>query len=211
MNYKFYFFDFDYTLVNSEKGIVGCFLKTMEELHIPPNPWDEIKMTIGMPMQDAVTHLTGLTDPAELQQFITIYKKYANQLMTDNTHFFPDTVATLKRLKEAGCTVGIVSTKTRRRINEKFQQEGCSHLIDLVIGSEDTSACKPDPQGINMALDRTGAPRHQAVYVGDSIYDAGAAQNAGLDFVGVLTGNTSAEALKAYPSVQIINHLGELL
>ena len=31
MRYKYYFFDFDYTLVNSERGIVGCFMKTMEE------------------------------------------------------------------------------------------------------------------------------------------------------------------------------------
>ena len=48
MKYKYYFFDFDYTLANSEKGIVVCFQKTVEKLNIPQKGEDEIKKTIGM-------------------------------------------------------------------------------------------------------------------------------------------------------------------
>ncbi|ORU01077.1 Inorganic pyrophospatase PpaX [Anaerovibrio sp. JC8] len=210
MKYKYYFFDFDYTLVNSEKGIVGCFIKTLEELNLPQKPWDEMKLTIGMPMLDAITRVSGITDLGEKRRFLTIYKKYAAELMTPNTEFFPDTIATLEKLKAAGCTVGIISTKTRHRIEEKFQQDGYEHLIDFIIGSEDTTASKPDPQGINMAIQRTGAALEDIIYVGDSLYDAGAAQNAGVDFAAVLTGNTVKEAFAPYPSVQIVNHLSEL-
>ena len=70
MKYKYYFFDFDYTLVNSEKGIVECFLRTLEEFNIPAKPWDEIKLTIGMPMMDAITQVTGLTDEGEKYKFL---------------------------------------------------------------------------------------------------------------------------------------------
>ena len=210
MKYKYYFFDFDYTLVNSEKGIVGCFLKTMEEYNLPAKPWDEIKLTIGMPMLDAITQVTGITDPEERHDFLMAYKKNANELMTPNTHFFPDTIPTLEKLKASGCTTAIISTKTRHRIEDKFQQDGCAHLIDFIIGSEDTTASKPDPQGINMALNRTGANPKEVLYVGDSLFDAGAAQNAGIDFAAVLTGNTSKAEFLSYPYVQIINHLHEL-
>ena len=210
MKYKYYFFDFDYTLVNSEKGIVGCFIKTMEEFNLPPKPWDDIKLTIGMPMMEAITQVTGLTEPGEKQSFLMAYKKNANELMTPNTHFFPDTIPTLERLRAAGCHVAIISTKTRHRIEDKFVQDGYAHLIDFIIGSEDTTASKPDPQGINMALQRTGAKPEDVIYVGDSLFDAGAAQNAGLDFGAVLTGNTLREEFASYPSVQIINHLSEL-
>lgn len=210
MKYKYYFFDFDYTLVNSEKGIVECFLRTLEEFNIPAKPWDEIKLTIGMPMMDAITQVTGLADEGEKYKFLLAYKKYAAELMTPNTHFFPEAIATLKKLKAAGCTVAIISTKTRHRIEEKFQQDGQTHLIDFIIGSEDTTASKPDPQGINMALKRTGAATKEVLYVGDSLYDAGAAKNAGVDFAAVLTGNTKGEEFAPYPSVQIINSLREL-
>ncbi len=210
MKYKYYFFDFDYTLVNSEKGIVECFLRTLEEFNIPAKPWDEIKLTIGMPMMEAIAQVTGLTDEGEKYQFLLAYKKYAAELMTANTHFFPDTIATLEKLKAEGCHVAIISTKTRHRIEEKFQQDGLTHLIDFIIGNEDTTASKPDPQGINMALQRTGAERKDVLYVGDSLYDAGAAKNARVDFAAVLTGNTSKEEFAPYPAVQIINNLREL-
>ena len=61
-----------------------------------------------------------------------------------------------------------------------------------------------------MALERTGAPHSGVLYVGDSLYDAGAAQNAGVDFAAVLTGNTPKQAFETYPTVQIINNLSEL-
>ncbi len=211
MKYKYYFFDFDYTLANSEKGIVVCFQKTVEKLNIPQKGDEEIKKTIGMPMMDAITHLTGIKNPAEQQLFLKTYKKFADELMTPNTVFFPDTIAALEKIKSNGCTTAIISTKTRHRISEKFQLDGYSHLIDLIIGSEDTTAYKPNPEGINMALNLTHADKQQVIYVGDSIYDAGAAQNAGIDFAGVLTGTTTAQALAAFPSVQIIHCLSELL
>lgn len=210
MNYKYYFFDFDYTLVNSEQGIVGCFIKTMEELGYPVKPWDEIKNTIGMPILDAIELLTGVCQQAKKEEFLRVYKTHAAYFMTPNTHFFPDTIATLKRLKAAGCKVAIISTKTRHRIAEKFQQDNCAELIDFIIGSEDTTASKPDPEGINMAIKKAGADKNNTVFIGDSVYDAGAAQNAGIDFIAVLTGTTPAEAFEAYPAKKIITALEQL-
>ena len=61
-----------------------------------------------------------------------------------------------------------------------------------------------------MALKRTGAATKEVLYVGDSLYDAGAAKNAGVDFAAVLTGNTKGEEFAPYLSVQIINSLREL-
>ena len=74
----------------------------------------------------------------------------------------------------------------------------------------DITACKPDPQGINMALDKLNMQRSQAIYIGDSIYDAGAAQNAGISFAAVLTGTTDSQQFSAYPSVQMMSALSEL-
>ena len=52
MSYKVYLFDFDYTLANSEVGIVKCFELLMEQEGYPLRPKDEIKRTIGLPMRD---------------------------------------------------------------------------------------------------------------------------------------------------------------
>ncbi|MDD6219249.1 MAG: HAD-IA family hydrolase [Selenomonadaceae bacterium] len=209
MNYSCYIFDFDYTLVNSEDGIIGCFIETMKDFQLPIRDRDAIRATIGMPIEDAITLLTGLTGN-RMESFLNTYRRHADTMMTPNTHFFPDTIDTLKRIKNDGGIIAIVSTKTRNRINEKFVQDGYDHLIDIIIGREDITACKPDPQGINMALDKLNMQRSQAIYIGDSIYDAGAAQNAGISFAAVLTGTTDRQQFSAYPSVQMMSALSEL-
>ena len=209
MNYSCYIFDFDYTLVNSEDGIIGCFIETMKDFQLPIRDRDAIRATIGMPIEDAITLLTGLTGN-RMESFLNTYRRHADTMMTPNTHFFPDTIDTLKRIKNDGGIIAIVSTKTRNRINEKFVQDGYDYLIDIIIGREDITACKPDPQGINMALDKLNMQRSQAIYIGDSIYDAGAAQNAGISFAAVLTGTTDSQQFSTYPSVQMMSALSEL-
>ena len=57
--YKAYVFDFDYTLVNSEQGIVMCFEMLLRDEGYPPVSRDIICSTIGKTMYDAMSIITG--------------------------------------------------------------------------------------------------------------------------------------------------------
>ncbi|WP_294152156.1 HAD family hydrolase [uncultured Selenomonas sp.] len=94
--YRLYLFDFDYTLVNSEQGILGCFHRTIDAWHLPSVTDDTIRKTIGLPMEQAVEIITGITDASEIDRFIDDYRKDADIHMTPGTHFFPDTLPTRK-------------------------------------------------------------------------------------------------------------------
>ena len=85
------------------------------------------------------------------------------------------------------------------------------YFIDLIIWGEDVCHAKPHPEGILTAIRRLEIEPSSLLYVGDSTIDARAAQAAGVDFAGVLTGTTSCEELKAYPHVRIMHSLNELL
>lgn len=112
--YKAYVFDFDYTLANSEKGIVMCFQLLFEAEGYDGIPEEAIRRTIGMTMYDAMASLTGETDPARIQALTTEYKvRFSDKYMTANTHLYPQTLPTLRALKESGALCCIVSTKTR--------------------------------------------------------------------------------------------------
>lgn len=150
--YSLYLFDFDYTLVNSEQGIVGCFRRTIEDWQLPPVDDDTIRHTIGLPMEQAVAIITGLKDAADIDRFIDDYRRDADVNMTPGTHFFPDTLPTLRALRARGANIAIISTKTRTRIAEKFAVDHCADLIDRIIGCEDVTAMKPDPEGIEKAI-----------------------------------------------------------
>ena len=92
--------------------------------------------------------------------------------------------------------LGIVSTKYRRRIEGILERERLLDSFAVIVGGEDVSQHKPDPQSLLLALDRLGVPAREALYVGDSVTDAQAARRAGVPFVAVLSGTTPREAFR---------------
>lgn len=79
------------------------------------------------------------------------------------------------------------------------------------MGGEDVKAPKPSPEGVKFALEHLGSSPEETLYIGDSTVDAETAQNAGVDFAGVLNGMTTAEELRVYPHKIIMQNLGELV
>lgn len=206
--YQAYLFDFDYTLANSEKGIVTCFELLFADEGYTGISRDAIRRTIGMTMYDATALLTGETEPQRINELIEAYRvRYSNKYMTKYTTLYPETLPLLRTLKKRGAQTCIVSTKTRSRIGETIAKYQMADLIDYVVGAEDVKNAKPAPDGINAACAHLGAAKKNVLYIGDSLYDAGAAQNAQVDFAAVTTGTTKKEDFAAYPSVGIFPSL----
>ncbi|BAL83215.1 putative phosphatase [Selenomonas ruminantium subsp. lactilytica TAM6421] len=210
-NYQLYLFDFDYTLADSSAGIVKCFQTTLEKSGLPAVEKDTICRTVGLPMREAVMRITQNRDEAACDAFIAAYKKEADRYMTPMTHFYPQTIPLLTELKARGAKVGIISSKTRSRIAEKFVQDGYAHLIDHIIGSDDVKTLKPSPEGILAALQHFGLEHDKILYTGDNLVDAQAAQNAKVDFAAVTTGTTPAADFAAYPHIAILFDIGQLI
>lgn len=208
--YRLYLFDFDYTLANSEAGIVGCFEHVFARNGIEGIDRETVKKTIGMPLKEEFRLLTGVQDEETLERFRMEFTEKANEIMTAKTELFPQTYPMLKRLKAAGAMTGIVSTKQRFRIQETIDKYELHKLIDLVVGVSDVTEAKPDPQGIFLALEHFQIEKADTLYIGDSLIDAATGQNAGVDFAAVLTGTTKREEFCAYPNVLVMDTFDEL-
>ena len=206
--YTIYIFDFDYTLVDSSRGIVTCFRHVLGNHGHTGVTDTEIKRTIGKTLEESFSILTGITEAGTLADYKREYVKAADVHMTANTFFFPETIEVLETLKSQGAVLGIVSTKFRYRILDLFEKTGHDGLVDFIVGGEDVTAAKPDPEGLLLAIGRaSGGGKSEVLYVGDSVVDAATAQAAGTDFAGVLHGMTTCEELKTYPHVAIVDDL----
>ncbi len=210
MNYRLYLFDFDYTLVNSEPAIVKCFHITLQKLGYEDVPDERIKKTIGLPMTQAVKRIIGTSDEKEAEDFVDHYRPEADRYMTPGTTFFPGALETLRAIKKTGAKIGIISNKTHRRIQEKFDVDHVPELIDLIIGSDDVKSHKPDPTGLLRAVEHFGVKKSDVLYTGDSYIDAETAQNAGVDFLAVTTGTTPAADFTKYPHIAVLNGIAKL-
>ena len=118
----------------------------------------------------------------------------------------PGAAAALASLAAAGCQLAAVTDSSRaavvvlrRRFPALF-----GHLR-AVVTRDDSGALKPDPAGLLLALRALGVPPALAVAAGDSAADAGAARAAGVRFVGVAGGASTAEELRAAGALAVVD------
>ena len=88
---------------------------------------------------------------------------------------------------------------------------GLAETVDLVVGSADVTRHKPDPEGLLLALNQLEVRPEHALFCGDTVMDAGAAQNAGTHFAAVLGGTTPAEAFARFHPDHISPDLWDLV
>lgn len=205
-------YDFDYTLADSSKGVVASMSYALERLDMDiPSP-DRMRETIGLPLAKALECVASrAADEHEYAAFLRHFIARADEVMADLTYLYPGVTELVRTLHERGIGQGIVSNKLRRRILEILRRESIDGLFEVIAGSEDTSTHKPDPRVLLMALERLGCPPRHAVYVGDHVVDGQAAASAGVPFVGVLTGTTTAGQLHEYRPVAVVGCVTELL
>ena len=169
---------------------------------------DTIGRAIGTPLEIVVPRLFPAMTEAAISEYIRLYRVKADEVMADLTVVLPGARETVEYLKQEGLKLAIVSQKLRRLVEPVLKREGFA--IDVVLGGEDVPAFKPDPSGILLALERLDMEADGAIYVGDTTIDAEAAANAGLRFVGVLTGPTSRAEMAAYPALALLESVADL-
>ncbi len=210
MKYKACIFDFDLTLADSSKGILKCFKHTLEQFGYPIPDDKTIFSTIGYTLEDAFDMLTGIENNPDKKQMREAYVRFADDHMVQDTVFFDDSVAILQVLQQAGVKVGIVSTKMTYRILDSFSAHTSSMPVDEIIGGGEVKSHKPDPEGLNLMVEKLRVKKSDVLYVGDSHIDAETARNAGVDFAGVTTGTATKEDFEKYPNVCIGSSLTEI-
>jgi phosphoglycolate phosphatase-like HAD superfamily hydrolase len=101
-------------------------------------------------------------------------------------------------LRKGGCRVALATVDVHRRARLAMEFMGASDTLDLIVGGDEVTRSKPDPEMVRLILDRLAVAPSQAVMVGDALNDLQMGANAGLKAsVGVLSGFATAEQLQA--------------
>lgn len=218
MGYKGVFFDYDFTLGDSSVPILMGFQKGFAAMGHPAPTMEQVRPTIGMTLADAYVLLTGDSDPAGGREFYHQFQLAVEDLadeegkraMVEQSCLFPGAKELLGALRESGTQIAIVSTKHSGTIRKILAFQGAEHLPHLVVGGSDVSRPKPDPEGLNKAMEALGLRAEEVLFCGDTVIDAKAAERAGVSFCAVLNGTTPAEAFEGCPHVFVAENLREL-
>ena len=208
-NYEAYIFDFDYTLADATNPIVESFNYAFDKLNLKRASYKDIVNTIGIPLGEAYTLLTGDKSEESVNLFKKYQKEKSDQITVKQTVFIGEAKNVLETLKSNDKKIGIVSSRWGQRINDILVNLDARDLVDIIIGTEHVEKYKPNPEGLFKIIDMMEAKN--VLYIGDSYIDAETAQNAKVDFVGVTTGTTPREKLERYPNVAVLDDIAGLL
>jgi phosphoglycolate phosphatase len=203
-------FDFDLTLADSSPGFDDCHRFAAGRLGLPPPDHESVRRTIGTPLPLAVPMLYGSAIDGRLDEYVGIYQVRADEVMTGLTVMLPGAAAAVRRLRDAGFLLAIVSQKLRYRVEDVLRRESLLDCFHVVLGAEDVPAFKPDPSGLRIALDRLAVPDSDALYVGDTTIDAEAAAKATMRFVAVLTGPTTRADFAPHHPLALVESVADL-
>ena len=204
-------FDFDYTLADSSEGIVDSTRYALRRMGLPAARGDDIRATIGRSLTEVFRSLVDPRHWAHAERFARHFVFRADQIMADRTIVYESVPEVVEALSSRGLSLGIVSTKFRRRIRFILQREGLADRFEVIVGGEDVTDHKPDPAGLLMALGMMERSSSEALYVGDSVVDAETAERAGVRFFAVLSGVTPRAAFRDYEPRAILHDLRDLL
>ncbi len=172
---KNFIFDIDRTLIDSYKPE----LETLKEalFIVTGNTYsNEIMNKLTTLTTDKFFENLGIDRNSDTMKNINYY--WGLLLEKKKLHFFDGIKNLLISLKENGCFLGIATSRTEEEVNELDELLEYINLFDMVVTSDKVKYPKPNPESINVIIDKFNLKREETIYIGDGESDSLAAYNA---------------------------------
>lgn len=204
-------FDWDGTLVDSKKAILQSYRDATGKVlgrAFPDTP-EEVALILPMRAQESFPMLAGdRADPAELTQ------AYHDAYMVNSEQFagaFAGTRSTLDAIVASGVTVGIVTSKSRDRVDSDMARFGLEGMFATIVSGDLSAERKPHPGPVLDAMRQLGVEPSQVLFVGDGPQDVIAGRAAGTLTVACTYGFHGREECAAEHPDYLIDAIEDLL
>ena len=125
---------------------------------------------------------------------------------------FPKVRALFERLREDGITIALASSAKAEEVQIYKQRADIVDLVETETSTDDVARAKPHGDIFQAALDRLpGVGPSDAIVIGDTPYDAQAAEKVGLRTIGVLSGGFSERLLREAGCFAIYRDVADML
>ncbi len=183
-----FLFDLDGTIIDSIDLILRSYRHTMAQHRSdePPPPDDMWIQGLGTPLWAQFGEITD--DKEEIERMVQTYRTYNLAHHDALVKPYEGVVDEIRRLKDAGKRLGVVTSKLRDGAMRGLRISGLDDTFDVVIGCDNVTHSKPHPEPVLKALDELGAKRESTVFVGDSRHDMESGRAAGVKTAAVLWG-----------------------
>ncbi len=211
---KICIFDLDGTLVDTLANIAGHMNRTLEKFSLSPFPLERYRYFVGNGARNLTKQAleaSGKMTPeffdAFFPHFITAYEGAPY----DGVTVYDGILPLLNALKTRGVVLAVCSNKPHAAAVASVENMFPEGLFDEVLGGREGIPLKPAPDAVLALLEKYGARREEAVFIGDSDVDMKTAVAAGIRGYGALWGFRTADELRSAGATGLLSHPEELL
>lgn len=188
MKYKTLIFDLDGTLLNTLLDLASSVNYAMRECGFNERTTDEIRRFIGNGVAVLIQRsVPDGTSEEEYKKALDIFKTHYKENSRNKTAPYDGICDLLRKLKEDGYNLAIVSNKVDFAVKDLRDEFFCG-LIDVAIGDSDATRTKPEPDMVYKAIEELGVDKESCIYIGDTDVDIETARNSGMDCISVSWG-----------------------
>lgn len=186
-NYKLFIFDMDGTLLDTSPGIVQAVRYTLD-VYNKKIPNDTVLKTfIGPPLRVSFSALTDVVMDEVDDMVKTFRKQYSDQELF-HANVYEGVYQLCECLQSNDIKIAVATNKPEKFANELVQYFNLDKYISIVCGADEQGMLtKADLIRRVIKLTQLDDKR-KVVMVGDTLGDAYAALECGIDFIGVTYG-----------------------
>lgn len=184
-NYRCYMFDFDGTLVESERFWQIEYLRVLQSRGYPVTDQDfEALLSLGESDRwPFCRDRFGLTE--EQRPTIPELRAQEERFYRTEVTWKPGAKEYLEHLKIQGAETVLFSATAQDLLQEALKRLDGTHLFHRIFSVKDIGIPKSDPESYRYCLNQLGANANDAVMFEDTPYSMKSAKTAGMDVIGV--------------------------
>ena len=200
-------FDFDGTLANTNDLILSSFQHVLDTHFRGRYQRKDLLPFIGPTLHDTFSKVA----PENAQQLIDEYREWNIANHDNYVTEFEGVTDTLRKLYDLGLKMAVVSTKRRDMVEMGIDLLGLAPYFETVIGLNDVTKAKPDPEPLLLAMERLGSSPEESLMIGDNFHDILGGKNAGVQTAGVAWALKGEEYLQTFEPDYMLKHMSDLL
>lgn len=204
-------FDLDGTLVDTAPDIVESVKFILKHFNCEEKTDKEIASCIGGGARNVLRKAMGSQAEKHLDEAIILFKSYYTKNCAIHSSLYLHAKDLLDILYSNKKSIALCTLKTREATLQILQTFKIDRYFQVVVTADDVQKPKPNPQGIQIILDKLNIPKEDTVMIGDTDGDILAGKNAKVKTIGVTFGYGSEQSiLNSHPDV-VVSDLGQLV
>lgn len=196
-------FDWDGTLMDSEKQIVHCMQRAAHDLKLVVPNEDSVRAIIGLGLPEAILRLFPHYDRPLRERIRQAYARHFVAEAGGRSELFPGARELLEDLRAQGYLLAVATGKSRLGLDRVLEQVGLLDFFDATRCADET-ASKPDPRMLNEILVALSVFSRETLMIGDTTFDLEMAANASVPSIGIGHGVHSVNELKKHRPLTIV-------